>query len=327
MKKSMLLILVLACALGFCTSCHKKQEQKNLRKIKIVLDWTPNTNHTGLYVAQEMGWFKEAGLQVEIIQPGQNSAEQIVAAGNAQFGISYQESVIRARVEGIPLVSLAAIIQHNTSGFASLKSAGITRPKDFEGKRYGSSGWSSELEILKSVMLADSASFAKVKVIEGVYDFFSTIGRDADFEWIYWGWDGVETQNRKMDVSFIPLKDLNPVFDYYTPVLVCNDKMIEADSDLVRAFMTAVSKGYQYCIEEPEKAGDILLKAVPELASNQSQIRLSMAYLKDQYQAESPRWGQQKEEVWQGFVDWMFNKRLITTGIKANNMFTNDFLP
>jgi ABC-type nitrate/sulfonate/bicarbonate transport system substrate-binding protein len=167
-------------------SCKKKGDQAAIHKIKVVLDWTPNTNHSGLYVAQDQGYFKDAGLEVEIIQPGQNSAEQVVASGHAQFGISYQESVIRARIESIPLVSLAAIIQHNTSGFASLKEAGIERPKHFEGKRYGSSGWPSETEILRSVMSADSASFEKVKMVEGVTDFFSTIGREADFEWIFW---------------------------------------------------------------------------------------------------------------------------------------------
>lgn len=327
MKKTLIIALLAFGLLLTLVGCKQSPKATPLRKIKLVLDWTPNTNHTGLYVAQELGYFKEAGIEVEIIQPGQNSAEQIVASGNAQFGISYQESVIRARLENIPLVSLAAIIQHNTSGFASLKQTGITRPKDFAGKRYGSSGWPSELEILKSVMAADSSSIEKVKIVEGVYDFFSTIGRDADFEWIFWGWDGMEAKRRGIELSFIPIKDLNPVFDYYTPVIICNDKMIQADPELTRAFMAAVSKGYQYCIKNPDAAADILISAVPELGANSQQIKLSMAYLKDQYQADAPRWGEQRHEVWQGFVDWMFNKRLIRTGVKADNMFTNDFLP
>ena len=327
MKKTLFVILTLALLLGSATSCRKKSEDPSLRKLRVVLDWTPNTNHTGLYVAQELGYFKDANLDVEIIQPGQNSAEQIVASGNALFGISYQESVIRAQVEGIPLVSLAAIIQHNTSGFASLKSAGITRPKDFAGKRYGSSGWPSELEILKSVVKADSASFEDVTVVEGVYDFFSTIGREADFEWIFWGWDGVEAQRRGIALDYIPVRDLNPVFDYYTPVLICNEKTTQADPKLVKDFMEAVAKGYQYCIQHPNEAADILIKAVPEMAANPEHIRLSMNYLKDQYQADALYWGYQRDEVWQGFVDWMFNKRLIMMGIKADKMFTNEFLP
>ena len=327
MKKALCILLLTALALGGLVSCKRETAQKAARKLKVVLDWTPNTNHTGLYVAQELGYFKEAGLEVEIIQPGQNSAEQIVASGHAQFGISYQESVIRARIENIPLVSLAAVIQHNTSGFASLKEAELTRPKHFEGKRYGSSGWPTETEILRSVMTADSASFDKLKVVEGVTDFFSTIGRDADFEWIFWGWDGVEAQRRGIALNYIPLKDLDPVFDYYTPVIVTNEKTAQADPELVKSFMAAVSKGYRYCIENSSSAADILIKAVPELAANAEQVKLSMAYLKDQYHAEAPRWGEQRLEVWQRFVDWMFNKRMLMTGMKADQMFTNRFLP
>jgi ABC-type nitrate/sulfonate/bicarbonate transport system substrate-binding protein len=309
-----------------CKSKQKTADQP-LRKVKVVLDWTPNTNHTGLYVAQELGYFKAAGLDVEIIQPGQNSAEQIVASGQAQFGISYQESVINARSQQLPLVSLAAVIQHNTSGFASLKNAGITRPKDFAGKRYGSSGWPSEKEILRTVMTADSSSFDKVKVIEGITDFFSTIGRDADFEWIYYGWDGVEAKRRGIDINFIYLKDLNPVFDYYTPVLITGSKIIEADPEFVRSFMGAVSKGYQLCASDPVKAGEILLKRVPELATNPEQIKLSLEYLKDQFIADAPRWGEQKLSTWQNLVDWMFSRRLLDTGMKADGMFTNEYLP
>ena len=87
--------------------------------MKVVLDWTPNTNHTGLYVARDNGFFKDHGLDVEIIQPGEAGADTMVATGAADFGVGYQEGMTQARIQGVPLVSIAAIIQHNTSGFAS----------------------------------------------------------------------------------------------------------------------------------------------------------------------------------------------------------------
>lgn len=327
MKTRSFMILIML-AILIVSGCGKKTEApKELRKIKVVLDWTPNTNHAGLYTAHQLGFFKDKGLDVEIIQPGQNTAEQIVASGHAQFGFSYQESVILARAENIPLVSLAAVIQHNTSGFASLKSAGITRPKDFAGKRYGSSGWPSEKEIIRTIMAADSSSFDTVKVIDGVYDFFSTIGKDADFEWIFYGWDGIEAKRRNMDINYIPIRDLNPVFDYYTPVIITGEKMIAADPKLVRDFMDAVSNGYRYCIENPRESADLLIKAVPELAANTEQVQKSMEYLKDEFQADAARWGEQKLEVWKNFADWMFSRRLIKTGLKADLMFTNEYLP
>lgn len=95
------------------------KKQKSLQKVSVVLDWTPNTNHTGLYVAKEKGYFKQEGLDVNIVKPGETGADQLVASGKAEFGVGYQEGITQARIQGVPIVSIAAIIQHNTSGFAS----------------------------------------------------------------------------------------------------------------------------------------------------------------------------------------------------------------
>ncbi len=182
-----IIALTLVLCLSSCKTKSSKQEQAELQKVSVTR-LTPNTNHTGIYVAKELGYFQEQGLEVDILQPGQNVTDQIVATGKSEFGVSYQENVIRARSENIPLVSIAAVIQHNTSGFASLKKAGIKSPLDFEGKRYGSWDSPSELAILRATMEKYGADFNKVTVISGIYDFFSTIGKDADFEWIYDGW-------------------------------------------------------------------------------------------------------------------------------------------
>lgn len=300
------------------------KSQGNLEKVSVTLDWTPNTNHTGLYVAQELGFFTEEGLEVMILQPGQSITDQIVATGKSHFGVSYQENVIRARSEGIPLVSIAAVIQHNTSGFASLKEAGISSVKDFEGKRYGSWDSPSELAILKNVMDKAGADFNKVKVISGIYDFFSTIGKDADFEWIYYGWDGVIAAQRGVEINYIPLKDLNPVFDYYTPVLISSEDYLKDNAQTTKKFLKAVKKGYEYCIAEPEKAADILIKHVPEL--NSEQVKASLSYLADQYQAEAAYWGMQQSEVWQSFTNWMSDEKLISKPISIDQAFTNEYL-
>lgn len=302
--------------------CGKSQGA--LEKVSVTLDWTPNTNHTGLYVAQELGYFTEEGLDVEILQPGQSITDQIVATGKSHFGVSYQENVIRARSVGIPLVSIAAVIQHNTSGFASLKEAKINSVKDFEGKRYGSWDSPSELAILSNVMQAADADIAKVKVISGIYDFFSTIGKDADFEWIYYGWDGVIAAQRGIEINYIPLKDLNPVFDYYTPVLISSEDYLKDNADTTKKFLKAVKKGYEYCISDPEKAADILIKHVPEL--NSQQVQASVQYLSDQYQAEAEYWGVQKREVWLNFADWMSAEKLIKEPLDIDRAYTNEYL-
>jgi len=145
---------------------------KPAEKITVALDWTPNTNHTGLYVAKEKGYFKDEGLDVEILMPGEVPAEQLVASGRADFGVSYQEAVTQARIQDVPIVSIAAVIQHNTSGFASLAEKKITSPKDFEGKTYG--GWGSPVEraVLASLMKQEGADVDKVKFVNiGDTDF------------------------------------------------------------------------------------------------------------------------------------------------------------
>lgn len=308
------------------SACKPQAESpKQMQKVTVTLDWTPNTNHAGLYAAQELGYFSSEGLQVSIQQPGQGVTDQIVAAGKSDFGISYQENVIRARSENIPLVSIAAIVQHNTSGFASLPQAKIKSPQDFEGKRYGSWDSPSEQAILKSVMEAAKADFEKVEIVSGVYDFFSTIGKDIDFAWIYYGWDGVEAERKGIKLDYMALKDLNPVFDYYTPVIIANEALLAKNPELAKKFLKAVSKGYLYAIHEPQKTAAIMMKHVPEL--NAEQVNKSMNYLARAYQAEAPQWGFQKKEVWTRFIDWMFQERLIPINVPASSAFTNDFLP
>jgi ABC-type nitrate/sulfonate/bicarbonate transport system substrate-binding protein len=304
------------------SACGKSKNAGD--KLSVTLDWTPNTNHTGLYVAQELGYFAEEGLVVDIQQPGQGITDQIVATGKSEFGVSYQENVIRARSEGIPLQSIAAVIQHNTSGFASLKEAGINSPKDFEGKRYGSWDSPSELAILTNVVEGVGGDISKVDVISGVYDFFSTIGKDADVEWIYYGWDGVLAEHRGIELNYLPLKDLNPVFDYYTPVIISSEDYLRDNPETTAKFLAAVKRGYEFCIKEPAKASEILLKHVPEL--NTDQVRLSMNYLADQYQADAKYWGYQSSDVWFGFAKWMSDEKLISKSINVDKAFTNKYL-
>lgn len=296
------------------------------QKIIVLLDWFPNTNHTGLYVAKENGYFADENLLVTIIQPSEGETSTLVAAGKADFAISSQESVTLARVQKIPIVSISAIIQHNTSAFASLAESNIRTVKDFENKRYG--GWGSPIEnaTIKAVMDDANADYSKVTNITiGTTDFFTTIGRDSDFQWIFYGWDGIEAQRRKKPLNTILLKNLNPILDYYTPVIITNEQHINSQKDLVRKFMRAVSKGYQFAIANPDKSADILIKNAPEL--NKDLVKKSQVWLSKEYQAKSPVWGIQKKEVWKGYADWLFEHGLMEKNIDTQKAFTNEFLP
>ena len=120
MKK--IIALLLSVLIVFCLSACGKTENE---KITIVLDWTPNTNHTGIFVAQANGYFEDAGLNVEIVQPPEDGAVALVASGKAQFGVSFQDTIAPAFFgeSPVPVTAVAAVIQHNTSGIISRKEA------------------------------------------------------------------------------------------------------------------------------------------------------------------------------------------------------------
>ncbi len=307
-------------------ACRQPQTNQDPTPVTVVLDWTPNTNHTGLYVAQAEGFFREQGLDVTIMLPGDAGAIQTVASGNAHFGVSYQEELTLARVQEVPAISIAAIIQHNTSGFASPAEKNIKSPKDFVGKTYG--GWGSPVEeaVIESVMQLEGASASDVNFINiGETDFFTAVQRDIDFAWIFYAWTGIEAELRDFPLNMIFVKDLAPQLDYYTPILITSEQLAAENPDLVKAFMTAVTKGYEFAMANPDAAADILLAAEPDL--DPDLVRASQAWLADKYQDDAPRWGEQRLQVWQGYTDWMLSKGLLDREIDVEKAFTNDFLP
>ncbi len=323
------LLVVLACMFFMLTGCGQDSSQtdkQNLTEVTFVLDWTPNTNHTGLYVAQAKGYFEEEGLNVNIVLPGEAGADQTVAAGKADFGISAQEAVTEARVQDIPIVSIAAVIQHNTSGFAAPVEKGIQSPADFAGKTYG--GWGAPVEsaVIDSLMKQEGASVDDVTITNiGNTDFFTAVERDVDFAWIYYGWTGVEAELRGIDLNMLYLTDYSEKLDYYTPVITTNETMLEENSETVRSLLAAVTKGYQYAISHPAEAADILIDKVPDL--DPELVKASQEWLSPKYQDDATRWGEQRPEVWRNYSDWMFENGLLERELDVESAFTNEFLP
>lgn len=328
MKKALMAFaaVLLLASCSNTTEDSKEQGKDNKQKITVVLDWTPNTNHTGLYAAEEKGFFAEEGLDVDIITPGESGADSLVASGKADFGVSYQEGITQARVQGVPIVSIAAIIQHNTSGFASPAENNIKSPKDFAGKTYG--GWGSEVEasVISSLMKQDNADIKDVDIVNiGDADYFTAMKQNIDFAWIYYGWTGVEAELRGEKINMIYLTDSSDKLDYYTPVLSTNEKMIADNPETVKAFLKAATKGYEYTIDNPDDAASILLKHAPDL--DEELVKKSQEWLASKYQDDAPRWGEQKLSVWENYSDWMYDNKLLEKKLDADKAFTNEFLP
>lgn len=331
MKKLLSLLIIPALLLAGCgtgsSAPASATAAKTLTPVTLMLDWTPNTNHTGLFVAKEKGYFAQEGLDVKFIQPSADgSVEQLVAAGKVDFGVSQQEQVTTARANDVPIVSLAAVIQHNTSGFASPTSKNIHSAKDFEGKTYGGWGLPSEEAILKALMNKEHADFSKVKMVNiGEADQLTSLNKDIDMTWIFYGWTGKEAELRHQQLNMIWLKDVDPALDFYTPVLITNENHTQSKADLVRSFMKAVSEGYQYAIKYPNESAEILIKNAPE--ANPELIRSSQTWLSPKYQGDAPRWGEQKTSVWGNYAQWLADRHLLPKMIDPSKAFTNDFLP
>lgn len=331
-KKRIVSIISMALAsimmLSGCGSSKKSEGEEGLEKVKVILDWTPNTNHTGIYVAKEKGYFKDLGLDVEIIQPSEGSSLQLVAAGKGDFAITYQEDLTYARTSDspMPVKAIATIIQHNTSGFASPKEKNIKTVKDFEGKVYGGFGGPSEKAILQAVMEKAGADFSKLTTVDvGTEDFFIATKNNLDFEWTFEGWTNISAKLRNFDINYIPLRELDERLDYYTPIIASSESTLNEKSDMVKKFMEATSKGYEFAINNPEESAEILVKEVPEIDKDLAVE--SQKFLAKEYKSDANRWGEMKDSIWDNYTQFMLEYKLINKDMKASEAYTNEFLP
>ncbi|MBR5272062.1 MAG: ABC transporter substrate-binding protein [Clostridia bacterium] len=328
MKK--IIIFILALALVFSVAGCTDNTDKST-KITVVLDWTPNTNHTGLFVAQAKGYFEQVGLEVEIVQPAADSAETLVASGKAQFGISFQDSLAPAFIgeSPLPVTAVAAVIQHNTSGIVSRAGEGIDRPKGLEGKKYATWDMDVEKATIRDVMKADGGNFDLVELIPStVTDEVSALkSGSVDAIWIFYGWAGIACEVAKLDTDYFAFADIDPAFDYYTPVIIGNNDWLNENPETAKAFIDAVSKGYNYAVENPRDAADILMEYAPELKSNSELVYKSQEYLANEYVADASRWGEFDASRWRAFYQWLNDNDLLETDIKVDYGFTNDYLP
>jgi len=331
MKHWMRYLAIAAVAPVALTACGDDDDDngEDLRPVTVMLDWTPNTNHLGIYVAKAEGWYEDAGLDVEIVEPGAGGVAQLVAQGAAQFGISVQESVIPARAEDVPIVSIAAIVQHNTSSLMSLAEDGIEEPGDLAGKAYGGFGGALETALIRQLAECGGGNPDDVEFKDvGNVDYLVGMDRDQyDFVWIFDGWDGIRASELEgADVNFLHFIDyLDCIPDWYTPVIITSESLIADDPEVVRAFMEATSRGYESAMDDPAAAAETLLEAAPEL--DEQLVKASAEYLSTRFVDDGRQWGLQDEAIWTGFVDFLVDAGLLDAPIDVESAYTNEFLP
>lgn len=299
------------------------------RAVTVVLDWTPNTNHTGVYLAAQDGAYSDGGLEVDVIEPDQAGGIAQVAAGNAQFAFSYAEQVLPARAQGTPIVAIATVLRTNTSSILAPAGRGITRPRDLAGKTYGTYGGPIEEPLVRSLVACDGGDPDTVRFVDvGNADYNVGFRRNAyDAVWVFDGWDVIRLREiAKTPVTTIPLREhFDCVPDWYTPVIVTSEALIRDDPELVRAFLTATAQGYRTAIKTPQRAADALMAASPE--SDRALVEASARFLAPFYATSPGQWGRQDPVVWERFAAFLRRTAILPEPGDTTTAFTNDFLP
>jgi len=306
-----------------------------LTKVTLMLDWTPNTNHAGVFLAKEKGYYKDAGLDVDIQQPGSGAGvNQVVGAGTADFGIAVQESVMPARAEGIPIVSIAAIIQHNTSSLISLANDNIKSPKDLAGKTYGGFGGPGEEPKMRAVIQDAGGVGSFSSVVLGTAAYEALYGGQVDFAEPFLAWEGIEAELRGQPLKTFAYTDFG-FPDAYGVLLVGHTPWLAEHPDLAAAFVQAAQRGYRLGADDPARAAQLLMEAnpgaftEPELVTR-SQDMLAERFLRDPSGAVGP----QTAQMWDGFSGFLFDTGALagsdglplTVRPEFSAWFTNDYL-
>lgn len=332
LKKITALLLSALLVFSFASCAKTAQEEEKLTDITVCLDWTPNTNHTGMYVALAKGYYEQAGLNVTIVQPPENGATEACAAGQAQFAVDAQDTLAAAFTSDTPLgvTAVAALLQHNTSGIISSKGQGMDRPSGLNGKTYLT--WDSpiELAMLENVVNADGGDWSTVeKIPNTVTDEAQDVKQNPSHAiWVFYGWGGINSEVNSVDTDFFYFKDINETFDYYTPILIANNDFLKNSPDEAKAFLAATAKGYEYAISNPEEAAQILIDGddTKSLTGSEELVVASQKWMADQYIADAEKWGYIDPARWDGFYAWLYEEQLVEKELPAGTGYSNDYL-
>ena len=306
-------------------------------RVRLALDWTPNTNHTGFFVAQAKGWYEAAGVELEVLPYGGTTPEAILAAGQAECGISFQDSLTFAVAAGAPIKSVMAILQHTAQEIAVLADSRVQRPKDLDGLVYAGFGYPNEVPTLQAVIKADGGTgdFETVTLDTAAYE--ALYAKRADFVITFSAWEGVEAAQRGIDLRAFEFTDYG-FPDFYQVVLACDTDWLAREPEAARAFVGATVTGFELANASPTEAAQVLVdqnpgvfEGNPDLPKASAEFMAAEGLLVD----EDGKVGTQTLEQWTGYSKFLFDQGLLagTDGqpLVAEpdyaTLFTNEFLP
>ncbi|MBT0959078.1 ABC transporter substrate-binding protein [Alphaproteobacteria bacterium KMM 3653] len=245
-------------------------------KLTVALDWTPNTNHVGLYVAQAKGWFEEAGLQVDILPYTDTSSGTLVAAGLAEFGILSAVGFYSQRATGADMAAVMAVVQHETGRLVfNGERSDIQRPADLDGKTYAGFGSAWENALISSIIRNDGGSGAFDTVTLGTSAYEALANGSVDFTLEVSTWEGVNSVLLERPQRAFRYADFG-VPDQHTTFLGGNGTWIAQNPEVTEAFVQAAQRGYAFAQSNPDEAADILIAETDGMLTNPELVRASM---------------------------------------------------
>ncbi len=305
--------------------------------VTLALDWTPNTNHSGFYVAQHSGWYADEAIDLQFIPYASANPETLVGAGQANCGISTEEGATFAIAAGEKEQSVMAILQHTASEIAVLASGPITRPRDMDGKVYAGFGSPQEGPLLTAVIKADGGKgeFTTVTLDTAAYE--ALYAGQADMAITFSAWEAIEAKERGIALRTFAFPDYG-LPDEYAVVLVCNNAWLAANGDVARRFLAATVRGFQLAATDPATAATELIAANPGVFDANPQLPIDSAnYLAEQklYLDPSGAVGPQMLATWNGYSGYLYSLGVLAgsdgkplpTRPDFSTYFTNAYLP
>ncbi|HEY7031397.1 MAG TPA: ABC transporter substrate-binding protein [Thermomicrobiales bacterium] len=296
-------------------------------KVTVALDWYPNADHAGLFLAQQRGYFANEGLQVDLYTPSDpTTVLQTVGAGKDTFGISYQTDVLLARAQGVPVVSVAALVQHPLLAVMAKKEAAITRPRDLVGKTVGYPGIPSQEAFLATMLETDGAKLADVTLVNVSFNLVPALisGQVAAVMGAYWTHETILAEREGYPVDILRVEEWG-VPDYYELVLVASEETVADRADLVTAFLRAIQHGYDDAIADQAAALDALASAYEAIDRDVESegLRLLVPVWTDGITA----FGEQTPARWDTYGAWMKQRGLIPADLDVARAYTTTLLP
>ncbi|MBY3620506.1 ABC transporter substrate-binding protein [Acinetobacter sp. CUI P1] len=330
--------MFLICSILILSSCGKasnisnpsanssNNENKQTHKLTIMLDWYPNAVHSFLYAAEQNGYFKEEGLDIEIQMPADsNDALKLVAANQVNLALSYQPQVLMARSENIPVRSIAAIVRHPLNHLMVPQAGDIHSPKDLTGKQIGYSSIPLYEAMIRTMIQNDGGDPSTSKLIDVGFDLIPAIAT-KQVDAIMGGF--INHEQLILEKEGHPVLSFNPtdygVPDYYELVLVASDQGVQHSESYFKKFLNAITKGQKFVEENPEKALNLLLAHEDATSPLDKQIEeKSLEILLPLMNAGDQDFGYQEPASWEKVRQWLSDNNLLSTDIKAEDAFIN----